>query len=433
MTASRVRAHQEEGAQRLAAAKKLLLGDVPGLGKTRTAVRALEIAGSVRPLIVCPAIVRTHWRREFDVMGWLDDPIIMSYDGLVRGGESLMAKLILREKVDAIVADEVHYCKHAGSQRTQLVLGPDGYAKRLPIVFPASGTPIPKHAGEIWTLLASVFPEVCREHGLRTYSEYLNRFCVWRNVAGRPKVVKLRAENVAELRAILARVMVRRKIEDVGMSLPKLSFTPSLVDAGKVSALLDLERSPELAAFGRALEGAADEADFRALLEAAMQDEYLATYRRLVGEAKAPAVAEQILTELDGTDEKLVVFAHHKSVLARLRDDLAPLGVAYVDGDVPDRRRAKAIDDFQTGAPRIFLGQTIACQTGITLTRAYRVRLVEPDWSAVVNLQAGYRVARIGQEQRMCVAQMSALAGTLDEAIVRQHAREAEMAEQVLG
>jgi SNF2 family DNA or RNA helicase len=76
----------------------------------------------------------------------------------------------------------------------------------------------------------------------------------------------------------------------------------------------------------------------------------------------------------------------------------------------------------------VFLGQNIACQTGITLAAAHRVVLVEPDWTADVNFQLGQRVARIGSTAKRCIGQMIALAGTLDEAIVAQNERETRMA-----
>ena len=105
-------------------------------------------------------------------------------------------------------------------------------------------------------------------------------------------------------------------------------------------------------------------------------------------------------------------------------------GVAYVDGDVAARGRDLAIDRFQTDPScRLFVGQNIACQTGVTLTAARRVFLVEPDWTGVVNHQLGHRVARIGQQARHCIAHVICLAGTIDEAIINRNMRELRMAE----
>ncbi len=162
-------------------------------------------------------------------------------------------------------------------------------------------------------------------------------------------------------------------------------------------------------------------------------DQHVMRLRRLIGEVKAAAVVQMLADELDSSKEKVVVFANHRNVLATLALGLSRFGVAYVDGDSTPAQRDRAIDGFQTNPfTRVFLGQTLACQTGITLTAASRVVLAEPDWTGVVNVQAAGRVARIGQTSKRCIAQMISLAGTLDEAIVANHRREVDRIAAVL-
>lgn len=83
--------HQEEGAQALAGKRRLYLGDEPGTGKTHTAARALSLAGVRAPLVVCPAIARTHWVQVLCEFGYsMDDKwrSALSYDAVVHGGDS---------------------------------------------------------------------------------------------------------------------------------------------------------------------------------------------------------------------------------------------------------------------------------------------------------------------------------------------------------
>jgi SWI/SNF-related matrix-associated actin-dependent regulator 1 of chromatin subfamily A len=163
-------------------------------------------------------------------------------------------------------------------------------------------------------------------------------------------------------------------------------------------------------------------------------DPFVARMRRRLGELKVAPVAEMLQSQLADSDEKIVVFAHHTGVLEALRELLKNFGVAFVDGNVRNTARDAAIDRFQSEPRcRVFLGQNIACQTGITLTQGKRVILVEPDWTGDVNYQLGKRVARIGQTSNRVLVQMIALSGTLDEAIVAQNKRETEMAAQALG
>jgi N12 class adenine-specific DNA methylase len=64
--------HQRAGVKFLATAKRALLADEPGLGKTAQAIRALkelkEQGEDAFPaLIVCPNTLKKNWAREFDV------------------------------------------------------------------------------------------------------------------------------------------------------------------------------------------------------------------------------------------------------------------------------------------------------------------------------------------------------------------------------
>lgn len=420
--------HQVDGAAVLAERKKLILGDVPGLGKTRTLLSALSQAGAKRPLIVCPAIVRTHWQREAEAMvAYAAKQLtIKSYDEITRGGVLLMKELLRGTKaIDSIVLDEAHYLKNGMAKRTKMLLGTDGYARRLPIVFPASGTPMPKNPAEIWTILASTFPEIVREYGLRRRYEFVARFCVTRNVFVRghniEKVVGVKNED--QLQEILSRVMLRRTLADVGLDVPELIWQKLYVDGDGKDFGADLTTSLRITA--------AVHADDLASIAA---DPAVARARRHIGELKVAPIVQVVLDLLENSDEKIVLFAHHRSVLAGLCDALKGYGVAYIDGDVAQSERASRIDRFQTDAAcRVFIGQNIACQTGITLTAASRAMLVEPDWTAVTNAQLGHRVARIGQTAERCVAQMVVLAGTLDEAIVGQHYRETRMVGKAMG
>jgi SWI/SNF-related matrix-associated actin-dependent regulator of chromatin subfamily A-like protein 1 len=413
--------HQRTGASWLAARDKSVLGDEPGTGKTYTVIEALKQLGEPRPLIVCPAIVRTHWARSLAVAGFGDGAIVQSYDGVTDAGVQQMARLIHgADRIGALVLDEYHYCKHTTSKRAQILLGNDGYARRLDRVILASGS-IPKHPGEMFTMLVSLFPQILVEHGIKSKEQYMARFTIRRGSLVRghwvDKVVA--QQNVAELQQILGQVMLKRSLEDTGLDVPRVWWQTLRLDA---PANLD---SMDDAALLQA-------SSYKGALEDIEREPHIARMRRRLGEFKVAPVAEMLSSQLADGDEKVVVFAHHRSVLANLRSALKGFGVAFIDGDVSDKKRNEEIDRFQTDPRcRVFLGQNIACQTGITLAAAHRVVLVEPDWTADINFQLGQRVARIGSTAKRCIGQFIALAGTLDEAIVAQNERETRNAAEL--
>jgi SWI/SNF-related matrix-associated actin-dependent regulator 1 of chromatin subfamily A len=412
--------HQTTGAEWLASRPngRGYLGDPPGLGKTRTIIEALKRSGAKAPLIVCPAIVRTHWARESREMNYAPGIAnVRSFDEIVRGGIPLLKQIIGVEKRDSLVIDEVHMCKHAGSKRTQLILGPNGYARRLPVVFAASGTPVPKNAKEFATVLLTLFPHVAIEHGVETIAKFQARFCYTSGSmvrgAWREKILPV-VQNAEEFKAILAKVMLRRENIDA----PELAWQITRLDGGTLDTYEDGAEVRHALDMGYALEEIEN-------------DPHVARMRRRLGELKVEPVVQMLTSQLADSDEKVVVFAHHTEVLERLRFGLEKFGVAFIDGSVGTKRRDREIDRFVNDpAYRIFLGQNIACGTGmdgLQHSGARRAILVEPDWSAYMNEQLGKRLARTGQRAGSCIGQMIALAGTLDEAIVGQNLQETRM------
>lgn len=426
MTESLLFEHQRQAAEYIAGTPRAYLGDTPGLGKTRSVLYGLELAGSKRVVVICPAIVRSHWRDEWEALErgqMLHFEIqVYSYEQIVRGGEELLTELA--GWGDTLVVDEAHYCKNTQAKRTRLIMGKDGYAGKFDRVVLASGTPMPRNPAELFPQLINLRPDVLVRHGVGKLHQWAKEFCIFRTsfVRGRQvrKVVGMRNEE--KLREIVSECMLRRTLADVGLDVPPVQWQTIRLNSEISLNILDYDVAARLSeALG----------DGESLAEIASDPE-TSRLRKKLGIHKARAAGEFIGSSMDGSDEKVVVFAYHRDVLALLKEELRNLGVCYVDGDVSQRDRDEAIRIFQTDPrSRVFLGQITACQTGITLTAASRAVIVEPDWQDTVNVQAAHRVARIGQEAEHCIVQMLCLAGTIDEAVVGQCAREARMKSQL--
>jgi SNF2 family DNA or RNA helicase len=425
--------HEEEGAQWLAKRRRGLLGDEPGTGKTYTLARAAQLIGAKRLLVVCPAIGRTHWG---NVLRELGHPTFAcySYNGIVNGGIARREEILSGYNPDLLILDEWHRLKSIGAQRTKLLLGRAGYARRIRTAWGASGTPMPKHPGDLWTILSTFHPEVCLRHRLPDRQSFLDRFCVlvydFHRGAMRERIMP-EVKNEEELKEILAETMLRRTLKDIGVAVPSIWWQHVILDAmsSDAAGLTAIRRltagSQELSRLPAALE---DGASLEEILGRVPPDD-TSRLRQAVGIVKAPLVGEWLAAELADSDESLVVFAYHRSVLHVLRTQLAAFGVAYVDGDTSPKQRDIALADFQAKRSRVFLGQNLACQESITLTAAHRAILVEPEFTRSVNLQLAKRIARLTSTADRCIVQLVGLAGTLDEAIVRRNVREQEMAE----
>jgi len=395
--------YQNAGARWLSDHTRGYLADEPGLGKTRT--------------------VRPHWRREADVVG-IATPYVESYQKYVTS--QIVRDLFRCMKADVLILDEAHFLKHREAQRTAMLLGPKtGLARTVDRVWPMSGTPMPRHPAELFAVLASLWPQRLVALGIRGYMDFLNMFCVWKDTDYGVKVFGVR--NAEKLRTLLEPIMLRRTVQGVLPELPDLRW-----------ATLSLDSTPEeLRDLGRQLDEWVSLHD-REMLEHGEipHSENFARARHAIGDVKAHVAGKMLVEELaEDLLAKRVVFAHHRSVLDTLEHYcIAAVGGDYVrlDGSTHPTERERAISRFQQDPTcRVFLGQIQACATGITLTAANDVVIVEPAASDV-NVQAAKRVHRIGQ-RKSCLVRMLALADTLDEVLVRNHHRECAMVAAVVG
>jgi SWI/SNF-related matrix-associated actin-dependent regulator 1 of chromatin subfamily A len=140
----------------------------------------------------------------------------------------------------------------------------------------------------------------------------------------------------------------------------------------------------------------------------------LAYLKRLAAQLKMNAVTQWIDDFLEETDEKLVIFAHHKNIIKFLRETYPKINVV-VDGSVTGEKRAKAVRRFQNQKKiRLFIGNIIAAGTAITLTAGSTGVFVELDWVPGNHVQAEDRLHRIGQKKKVFIYYLVAK-GTIEE------------------
>lgn len=411
-----LRPYQEDGVAFLTDRPRAYLADVMGIGKT---VQACVAAARLRPasvLVIGPAIARQVWRDH--AAAWMPGvPVtILSYEQVTRLPKDRVPEL----RTELVIIDEAHYAKNLKAKRTRRALWLAQQAKRAWLL---SGTPMPNHPGELFAPVASLWPErTWAVAKVRTYRQWLDAFCVWtRNDWGGIRVFK--AQNADRLRALLfadPACMLRRKESDVDLQLPPLDTYVIPIEA-PLTAELHAANATAAAEFS---ESGDDTAETPAH----------ATLRRLAGEAKAPVIANLIANELDDhTYPKIVLFAHHHSVLDTLQRHLSSaFGAVRIDGRTSDAERTRAQRAFaRPDGPRVLLGQTKACGVALTITAANQVGIVEPSWTPDDDFQAIKRIHRIGQE-RHCTARLFALHGTVDVDIMSARRRKLQMIEEVV-
>ena len=117
---------------------------------------------------------------------------------------------------------------------------------------------------------------------------------------------------------------------------------------------------------------------------------------------------------------KIVIFAHHRDVIARLVTGLSRFNPVILVGGMIPQARQNSIDAIQ-GDPsvRIFIGNIQAAGTGITLAPASSVCLfAELSWTPAEMTQCEDRLHRIGTKDSVHVQHL-VLEGSLDAMMVK--------------
>jgi superfamily II DNA/RNA helicase len=143
--------------------------------------------------------------------------------------------------------------------------------------------------------------------------------------------------------------------------------------------------------------------------------------------AKLPYVIEHV-KEIEG---KVVIFAHHKSVVSKLKEALGNEAVLLV-GDTKQSDRQVAVDEFQNN-PNIkyFIGSIIAAGVGITLTASSNVVFAELDWVPGNITQAEDRCHRFGTLKNVLVQHL-VLEGSLDAKMAKTLIKKQEVIDKAL-
>lgn len=420
--------YQRTGAKFLAENPAAFLADEQGLGKTIQVIAACDMLRLTKIVVICPAIAKINWRREFEKWGGVEREVkVFSYDKMTQSKE--VRNEIAKFEPDVIVLDEAHYLKNRQAKRTKYLYGQfcrgDGLVRFADRVWLLSGTPIPNDVSDFWTHLKAIW-----QYPLN-FTDYTLYFCkTWSGQFGL-KVLGNKAERMAEFKTILSLVMLRRKAENVLKELPPLWWQDTVVEVDGWSDMAHVESDHERQAVELILQNAVTQGNLSDKLGEIAP--HMASLRRLTALAKAKPIAAQLAGELrDNAYDKVVVFAYHKAALETLREGLAEFNPAYIVGGLGGQERQAEIDRFQNDPKcRVFIGQITACSTAITLTAANQVVFAEMDWVPAVNAQASKRCHRIGQSKPVIVRSF-ALANSTDEVVARTLAKKAQMISEAL-
>jgi SNF2 family DNA or RNA helicase len=255
--------HQDKGSAYLALRSGAILGDEPGLGKTHTALLALKMGRAHKVLVVCPLSLKYWWAQEIqDVLPGPHYVVETDHHVEVQAGPyhftlahyqqfrdgtpkyiqrgsrkernpSHLCQPYLDQTWDAVVCDEIHNIKNRQAQRTHW-LG----KLRTSYRWGLTGTPLAERPDDLWAILHWIAPKEFTSYWrfVATYWDQAIGYAAGGqrtfNKVGSikwsldPHTGRHNAETTLRLlQDHLAPHLLVRRVDDVGIELPKITHT----------------------------------------------------------------------------------------------------------------------------------------------------------------------------------------------------------------
>jgi superfamily II DNA or RNA helicase len=388
-----------------------ILADDMGLGKTLQAICSL----SGRALVVCPTSVLPNWVAE--LRRFRPALRIGVYHGPGRSLDepaevTLTTYAILRmdsvplSAVDwsSVVLDEAQAIKNPDSQVAKAAFG-----LKAEVRVALTGTPVENRLEELWSIMNFANPGLLG--GRRDFDRK------WAS-----DVSEGRAEAAQGLRKKLRPFVLRRLKKDVAQDLPPRTESVLRVNLDEkersiYDAVLGATRSEVVAEMEKG--GGVLKA-----LEALLRLRQAACHGALVPgqQAESSSKVEALLEMLEtaaSDGHKALVFSQWTSLLDLIQPHLTKAGVLFERLDGSTANRGEVVERFQSsGGPPVMLISLKAGGTGLNLTAADHVFLMDPWWNPAVEAQAADRAHRMGQERPVNIYRLVSL-GTVEERILQ--------------
>lgn len=487
--------HQRAGVEFLATARRALLADEPGLGKTAQAIRSLkrlhDKGEAVFPaLIICPNTLKKNWEREFNkwwpgvnvtVIGGSavqrraqfedqSDVIVVNWESLRSHSRlSPYGSIALARCIDckghdsritptrcevhdrelnlvdfkAVIADEIHRSKDPKSKQTRAMWAATGDAD---IRIALTGTPIAKDVVDLWPILHWLSPE---EWPSKT--KWIDRMIdTMLNAFGGMMVLGVKAHMEQEFYAAInprMRRMLKAKVlpwlpeviterRDVEMGAKQAKAYKQMLEHMIVELESDAGSSGDVVVAANPLTQALRLLQFASSYAEIVPDPSTGEEKIVLSDpsCKVDALMDDMKNG-DFGDDSVAVCAVSRQLIEILSARLTKEGIAHglITGLIDPDERQRHIDDFQSGKTKWILFTAQAGGVGVTLTTARRLVMLQRPWSLVDYKQALDRVHRIGSEIHDSVIITDYVTeGTMEERVIQALDTKADNFEQIV-
>jgi len=386
-----------------------ILADDMGLGKTLQVISLLADQDyKISSMVIVPRSLLFNWAAELEK--FCPSLTYVIHHGPNRGKEieELTKRDLIISTYDTTAADiEVfknYRFNYIVLDESQAIKNPDSKRYKAMRLLQSNnkiamtGTPIENNTFDLYAQLSFTSPGL-----LGTKTSFRNNFAIPIDNDGNQEAANL-------LRKLIHPFILRRTKEQVANDLPDKTETilycemapaqRKLYDKLKQQIKIDLEEEVE--------ENGLAKSKFK-ILDGLLRLRQMCNSPLLVNSAftgknadsvKIKVLLQNLTEELD--EHNALVFSQFTSLLAIVRAELDKRGIPYAYLDGSTRKRQKEVEKFMENSEiKIFLISIKAGNTGLNLTKADYVYILDPWWNPAVEAQAIDRTHRIGQDKQV--------------------------------
>lgn len=419
-----------------------ILADDMGLGKTLQAItflKSMTDQGLNRHLVVVPTSLLFNWQneiekfcpslkyliyhgsdRERDSKVWQQTNILLtSYGILVSDFEAFKDQTF-----DYCLLDESQAIKNPLSKRFKAAVSVKAKYKLA-----MTGTPIENNTFDLYAQMTFANPGmfVSVEHFRNNYANAIDK--------------DGNEEAAAQLNQLISPFILRRTKELVAKELPSKTESVIYCEMPKEQRkVYDAYRNEYRNKILGLIDDQGIEKSQMHILQALTKLRQVCDSPALLNGDENYSHESAKITELINHirektgNHKLLIFSQFVSMLKLIGEKLEQEDIAYsyLDGQTTQKQRKKAVDDFQKDPDiRVFLISLKAGGTGLNLTAADYVYIVDPWWNPAVENQAIDRCYRIGQDKKV-IAYRMICKDSLEEKIMDYKAKKKSVADAIV-
>ncbi len=396
----------------------------------------LKELNPLQALIVLPASLIFNWYAEikkftphFHICRYIGPgrkkitSQIDKFDIVLTTYQTALRDIQILRKVhwEYIILDESQMIKNRQSKIFQSLHGLDAHYR-----VSLSGTPVENSLSDLWSQMQFINPDI-----LGSFSFFKENF-LW------PIEKQQDEAALDQLKTMVQPFILRRTKEEVAKDLPPLTEQLQYVEmSSEQKKIFESEKSA-----ARNFLLSVGDADpqykfhvFRALLRLRQIANHpvLVDNTYVKSSGKFDFVTDQLETLLKSR-HKVLIFSSFKSQLKLFQDYLEEKGCSYclLTGDTSQQNRKKVVSQFQKDPKyQVFLISIKAGGTGLNLTAADYVFILDPWWNPFVEKQAIARAHRIGQDKPVTVIKFASK-DSIEEKIIKLQEKKQRLSDQLL-